>query len=76
MGKLQAQQTSQTGDQAKGLGISRESDLEASGFDYRTSTETRINGDSWYKQNLVCTRNHGKGAVTPQETEPDLPASV
>ena len=29
-----------------------------------------------YKQNLVCTRTQEKGAVTPQETEPDLPVSV
>ena len=29
-----------------------------------------------HKQNLVCTRTERKGAVTPQETEPDLPASV
>ena len=28
------------------------------------------------KQNLVYTRNYGKGAVTPQVTEPDPPASV
>ena len=26
-----------------------------------------------HKQNLVCTRTQEKGAVTPQETEPDLP---
>ena len=36
--------------------------------------------DSWQtkgcKQNLVCTRTQEKGAVTPQETEPDLPVSV
>ena len=29
-----------------------------------------------YKQNLVHTRTQEKGAVTPQETEPDLPVSV
>ena len=29
-----------------------------------------------HKQNLVCTRIQEKGAVTPQETEPDLPVSV
>ena len=28
------------------------------------------------KQNLVCTRTQEKGAVTPQETDPDLPVSV
>ena len=26
--------------------------------------------------NLVCTRTQEKGAVTPQETDPDLPMSV
>ena len=29
-----------------------------------------------HKQKLVCTRTQEKGAVTPQETEPDLPVSV
>ena len=29
-----------------------------------------------HKQNLVGTRTQEKGAVTPQETEPDLPVSV
>ena len=28
------------------------------------------------KQNLVCTRNQEKGAVTPQETDLGLPVSV
>ena len=28
------------------------------------------------KQNLVCTRTQEKGAVTPKETDPDLPVSV
>ena len=27
-------------------------------------------------QNLMCTRTQGKGVVTPQNTEPDLPAIV
>ena len=27
------------------------------------------------KQNLVCTRTQEKGAVTPQETDPDLPGN-
>ena len=26
-----------------------------------------------HKQNTVCTRTQEKGAVTPQETDPDLP---
>ena len=29
-----------------------------------------------HKENLVCTRTQEKGAVTPQETDPDLPVSV
>ena len=29
-----------------------------------------------HKWNLVCTRTQEKGAVTPQETGPDLPVSV
>ena len=29
-----------------------------------------------HKQNFVCTRIQKKGAVTSQETEPDLPVSV
>ena len=29
-----------------------------------------------HKQNLVCSRTQEKGAVTPQETDPDLPVSV
>ena len=29
-----------------------------------------------HKQNVVHTRNQEKGAVTPQETDPDLPMSV
>ena len=29
-----------------------------------------------HKQNLVCTRTQEKGAVTPQETDPDLSMSV
>ena len=29
-----------------------------------------------HKQNLVCTRTQEKGAVTLQETDPDLPLSV
>ena len=29
-----------------------------------------------YKQNVMCTRTQEKGAVAPQETEPDLPVGV
>ena len=46
-------------------------------FDYRVpiglgETET-LGGD---KQNLVYARTQGKGAITPQEIEPELPVSV
>ena len=40
---------------------------------HRTGGETLLAGD---KQNLACTKTQGKGAVTPQETEPDLPPKV
>ena len=39
---------------------------------HRTGKKT-LGGD---KQNLVCIRTQEKGAVIPQETEPDLPVSV
>ena len=47
-------------------------------FDYKASTglgeiDSTLGG---HKQNLVCTRTQGKGAVTSQESEPDLLASV
>ena len=29
-----------------------------------------------HKQNPVCAKTQEKGAVTPQETDPDLPVSV
>ena len=29
-----------------------------------------------HKQNLACTKTQGEGAMIPQETEPDLSASV
>ena len=35
--------------------------------------ETLLAGD---KQNLACTKTQGKEAVTPLETEPDLPPKV
>ena len=45
-------------------------------FDYRTYTglgKQTLGGD---KPNLVCTRIQEKGAVTPQETDADLPVRV
>ena len=46
------------------------------GFDYRTSTGLGKQTLGGHKQKLVHTRSQEKGAVTPQETEPDLPVSV
>ena len=46
------------------------------GFDYRTSTVLGKQALGGHKQNLVCTRTQEKEAVTPQETEPDLPVNV
>ena len=46
-------------------------------FDYRTSTglgETETPGG--YKQNQMHTRTQGRGALTPQGTEPGPPVSV
>ena len=45
-------------------------------FDYRTFTGLEKQILEGCKQNLVCTRSQEKGAVSPQETEPDLPVSV
>ena len=46
------------------------------GFDYRTSTGLGKQTHGRDKQNLVCTRTQEKRAVTPQETEQDLPVGV
>ena len=46
------------------------------GFDYRISTGLGKQTLGGHKQNLVHTRSQEKGAVTRQETEPDLPVSV
>ena len=45
-------------------------------FDYRTSTGLGKQTLGGHKQNLVHTRTQEKGAVTPQETDPDLPVRV
>ena len=44
------------------------------GFAYRTYTGLGKQSLRGYKQNLVCSQE--KGAVAPQETDPDLPVSV
>ena len=46
------------------------------GFDYRTYTGLGKQILGGHKQNLVYTRTQEKGAVTPQEADPDLPVSV
>ena len=45
-------------------------------FHYRTSTGLGENALGGHTQNLVCTMTQEKGAVTPQETDPDLPMSA
>ena len=39
-------------------------------------TELRKQPLGGHKQNIVCTKTQEKGAVTPQEIDPDLPVSV
>ena len=46
------------------------------GFDYRTSTGLGKQTLGGHKQSLVHTRTAEKGAVTPQDTEPDMPVGV
>ena len=46
------------------------------GFDYRTFTELGKQTLGGHKQNLVHTKTQEKGAMTTQETDPDLPVSV
>ena len=45
-------------------------------FDYKTSTVLGKQTLGGHKQNFVHTRTQEKGAVTPQETDPDLPMSA
>ena len=45
-------------------------------MDYRTYTGLRKQTLGGHKQNLVHTRTQEEGAVTPQETDPDLPVSA
>ena len=48
------------------------------GLDYKTSTGLGETDSSHggHKQNLACTKTQRGGAVTPQETESELPAGV
>ena len=45
------------------------------GFDYKTYTRLVKETLGGHKQSLVCTGTQEKGAVTPQETDLDLPVS-
>ena len=46
------------------------------GFDYRTDAGMEKQTLGGQKKNLVCTRTQEKGAVTPEENNPDLPVSA
>ena len=46
------------------------------GFDHKTYTGLGKQTLGGHKQNLVLTRTQDKGAVTPKETDQDLPVSV
>ena len=46
------------------------------GFDYRTDAGMEKQTLGGHKKNLVCTRTQEKGAVTPEENNPDLPVSA
>ena len=46
------------------------------GLDHKTYTGLGKQTLGGHKQNLVCTRTQEKEAVTPQETDPDLPVCV
>ena len=71
------QQISQAGHLAKGLRTPQRIRLWWTlGIDYGTYTGLGIQNLGGHKQNLVCTGTQEKGAVTPQETDPDLPVSV
>ena len=72
-------QASQPRDPTKGLGVPRTLALRASRIRLYDSQRTRGNRDSslgGHKQNSVHTKTQRRGAVTPQETEPKIPASV
>ena len=60
---------------AKGMGIPREFNSEGqwdliTGFPQDWGKQTPVLES---RQNLLCTKTRGKGAVTSQETEPDPP---
>ena len=73
-------QASQPGHPTKGLGFLRESGLQGQqdliiGLpeDWGKQKHSSLRE---HKQNFACTKTHRRGAVTSQEPEPPLPASV
>ena len=51
--------------------------VESAGFDFRNSRGLGGNRGTWRPQTKPCGhQDQGKGAVTPQETEPSLPVSI
>ena len=58
------------------LGLMKSGQLWRNMIDQSYSTGLGKQTLGGHKQNLVCTRTQEKGAVTPQETDPDLPVSV
>ena len=72
------QQISQPGIPAKGLRMWRNLTLEVRGFDYRTSRITGLGKQALgeHTNKILCIRTQEKGAVSPPETEPDLPITV
>ena len=68
---------SQPGDLAKGLRTPKEFDFGCK-WDLITELNTGLGKQTLgaHKQNIMHTRTQEKGAVTPQETDPDLPMSV
>ena len=70
------QQAPHPGDQATGWTAPRESDFD-SPWQLITELPQDWGPDSWRAQTKPCAhKDPEKGAVTPQETEPDLPVSV
>ena len=61
---------------AKGLRTPREFDFGGQWDSIREFSQGWGNTLGGYKQNLVHTKTQEKGAVTPQETDPDLPVNA
>ena len=61
-------------DPANGLGIPRESNFEGQrDLIIELSQDLGKQTLEGHKQKFMCTRTQGKGEMTPQETESDLP---